>query len=211
MVRTSFEPQPKRWNHRTLNHGRPRSELRVRRRPPFFVYPPRACRRAQDVQPRRAFFVVVLENVVRVRGTGWGGSDVVRTATKTVVPPYSKSRTPSAVFRSSAQSVPGSLKTSHRVGHCLSLSGERPAVREPGRWHRPVPPPAWENGGSAVLQVGLTAAPPPTHTSPLYFLLSPLSAAGRASAGWWKRPHLPQHSPAHTSSTAHNPCRGFLS
>ena len=31
-----------------------------------------------------------------------------------------------------------------------------------------------------------------------------------ASAGWWKRPHIPQLSPAHTPSTAHNPCRGFL-
>jgi hypothetical protein len=29
---------------------------------------------------------------------------------------------------------------------------------------------------------------PPPKTSPLQFLLSPLSAAGRASAGWWKRP-----------------------
>jgi hypothetical protein len=29
---------------------------------------------------------------------------------------------------------------------------------------------------------------PPPKTSPLHFLSSPLSASGRASAGWWKRP-----------------------
>jgi hypothetical protein len=53
--------------------------------------------------------------------------------------------------------------------------------RAGARSHHPAPPlTAWENGGSAVLQVW----PQPRHrlppkNSPLYFLLSPFSAAGR--------------------------------
>jgi hypothetical protein len=57
----------------------------------------------------------------------------------------------------------------------------RPAVREPGRWHRQGPPPAWENGGSAVLQVG----PGRATDSPqrISSLLSLVSFLGRRPPG----------------------------
>ncbi len=56
----------------------------------------------------------------------------------------------------------------------------RPAVRERGRWHRQGPPTAWENGGSAVLQVGPQPRrrPPTPLLSTLSCLLSRPQAAG---------------------------------
>ena len=58
----------------------------------------------------------------------------------------------------------------------------RPAVRERGRWHRQGPPTAWENGGSAVLQVGpQPRRRPPT---PLLSTLSCLLSRPQAAGGW---------------------------
>jgi hypothetical protein len=50
-----------------------------------------------------------------------------------------------------------------------------------------------------------TTAPP--QTSPLRSLLPPLSAAGRASAGWWNRPIPARVPPTRTMPAAHVPCR----
>ena len=66
----------------------------------------------------------------------------------------------------------------------------RRPVREPGFTTPPDLSPHGKTAEGAVLQVGLRSPP---QTSPLHSLLSPLSAAGRASAGWWKRPVANRH------------------
>jgi hypothetical protein len=62
------------------------------------------------------------------------------------------------------------------------------------RWKHRTPgcaaqPPAGERPSvSWLVEASKRRHSPPSEPSPLHFLSSPLSASGRASAGWWKRP-----------------------
>jgi hypothetical protein len=58
------------------------------------------------------------------------------------------------------------------------------AVRELGPWYRQESRAAWENGGRRRTPGGAPASPPTSRkNSPLHFLLSPFSAAGRGRKG----------------------------
>jgi hypothetical protein len=85
------------------------------------------------------------------------------------------------------QRVPWATPNAGRLRHSLAHAT---TSRAGARFHHSTPPPpAWEKRGKRRTPGKAPTSPTtPPKNSPLYSLLSPLSASGRASAGWWKRP-----------------------
>ena len=136
--------------------------------------------------------------IVEVVVGGWVMEDFPRSVE--LVARDNNSRRPGCRKLSFAAFVCG-LKSTLRSwrGTCSTNRGEPPlggiaggersasarrAVRELGPWYRQESRAAWENGGRRRTPDGAPASPPTSpKNSPLHFLLSPFSAAGRGRKG----------------------------